>query len=289
MTRKHRLALRPAVALLALSGQLAASGLCAADTTGATGRTGNTQQAVSANWAGYIVQSKAGQSFSSVSGSWTEPPVTSGAGDGYSSFWVGLGGASPDSNALEQIGTSADVADGEPEYSAWYELIPEPETKLDLTVHPGDRLSARVTVNGTDVNMALTDQTTGQSVTKALTMRDPDTSSAEWIAEAPSTETAGGESQILPLADFGKVTFTDASASAGGHTGSISDPNWTTQETQLNPSAGSGFIGGGSLTPGPVGQTPGSGGASTSDLSADGTTFSVSYSANPGSPAIAGG
>ena len=42
-------------------------------------------------------------------------------------------------------------------------------------------------------------------------------SSAEWIAEAPSQA----------LADFTAVSFFDASASGGAHTGSITDPAWT--------------------------------------------------------------
>jgi hypothetical protein len=72
-------------------------------------------------------------------------------------------------------------------------------------------------------------------VTKTLKMSNPDTSSAEWIAEAPSAESRGGSLQTLPLADFGTVTFTGASATSDGHTGPISDPNWSVQQVDLAP------------------------------------------------------
>ena len=64
-------------------------------------------------------------------------------------FWVGLGGAAPDSRGLEQIGTSADCSERFlPSYSAWYELIPAGPVELPLSVAPGDTLSAEVSAHG---------------------------------------------------------------------------------------------------------------------------------------------
>jgi Peptidase A4 family len=281
MLSTHRLPGRRVLALFAISAPVAVAIGFAIDAPAASAHTVNTSVQHSQNWAGYIAKAPVGQSFSSVSGSWTEPSVSASSGPGYSSFWVGLGGASPKSQALEQIGTSADVVNGKPRYSAWYELIPAPETKISMAVHPGDAISASVTVNGTNVTMSLSDQTTGKSVTEALQTSNTDTSSAEWIAEAPSAPAPDGKLQILPLANFGAVTFTQASATAGGHTGSISDPSWTVQATQLTPSGGVGFPGG--PTPGVAGQlSPSSGGASPSGLSDGGASFSVTYSAGAG-------
>ena len=45
------------------------------------------------------------------------------------------------------------------------------------------------------------------------------------------------------LADFGKVTFTNASATAGGHAGSISDSDWSAQPVELSPTSSTGFLG----------------------------------------------
>jgi hypothetical protein len=231
-------------------------------------------EAVSANWAGYAVGA-ASSPFSSVSGSWVEPPdnCTTGAGD--AAFWVGLGGTGEQSDSLEQIGTEANCSgSGSAGYFAWYELVPSAPVKLDLTIRPGDHVSARVAVSGTNVTVSLSDQTTGGSVTKTLQMSDPDTSSAEWIAEAPSTCADGTTGcQPLPLADFGNVTFTNASATAGGHTGTISDPGWTSQAVALNSDdAGSGLG-----DPGFAAEQS-SAGASPSALASTGSSFSVSWS-----------
>ncbi len=132
--------------------------------------------------------------------------------------------------------------------------------------------------------MSLSDQTTGKSVSKTLQMTNPDTSSAEWIAEAPSIESQGGGYQVLPLANFGKANFTNAAATAGGQTGSISDPNWTVQEVQLSSSGGVPLLGGGWFNPAGSGVGALSAEslteASPSSLSNGGSSFSVSYSAN---------
>jgi hypothetical protein len=289
MINNYKLRGRRALALLAVSAPMVLTGMSGISSASSAAQTVNAQLQQSQNWAGYVVQGKAGQDFSAVSGSWKEPSVSAASGQGDSAFWVGLGGASKQSQALEQIGTSADVVNGQAQYSAWYELVPAPETKLGLPIHPGDHMSARVTVDGLNVTMSLADQTTGQSVTKTVKTSNPDTSSAEWIAEAPSTETPGGGTQILPLANFGKVTFTNAYATAGGHQGSISDPNWTAKQTQLSSSGGSGVLGGGTLAPGLTGGSQSSAGASPSSLSSGGTSFSVSYSGGGGSPASTGG
>jgi Peptidase A4 family len=256
----------------------------AAHATAATAQN-TAQSAVSQNWSGYSVVSQAGQSFSSVSGSWVQPSVSTdpsaSASDGSSAFWVGLGGATQQSQSLEQIGTAADVQNGQASYYAWYELLPAAQQRLDLPVRPGDHMTGRVSVNGTTVTLSLSDQTTGQSVTKTLAMDSPDVSSAEWIAEAPAMETAGG-AQILPLADFGQVSFSNASATAGGHTGSITDAAWSAQKIDLS-SAGS------QRFPGVVGRSSSVGlatqsgtGASPSDPSSDGSGFSVSTSSGTG-------
>ena len=284
---------RRAWPLLAVTAALALASGFAIDATGASAQAVNVQQAQSENWAGYVAQSNTGQNFSSVSGSWTEPSVSAGSGQSYSAFWVGLGGASQQSQSLEQVGTSADVVNGQTQYYAWYELLPAAETPLNLAIHTGDHISARVTVNGTNVTVALSDQTTGQSVTKTLQMSNPDTSSAEWIAEAPATAGQYGADQVLPLADFGKVTFTNASATAGGHTGSIADSNWTVQEVQLASSNSTGFFGGGSIVPTALGvggqADQSSAGATPSSLSSDGSSFSVSCSAGGSAQSSTGG
>jgi hypothetical protein len=274
---------------------LAVLGVGAILAPAASAQSVNAQQATSENWAGYVAASNVGNGqFSSVSGNWVVPTVSSSAGHGYSAFWVGLGGSSNQSQALEQVGTSADTTGGKTQYYAWYELVPAPETRLNLAVHPGDHISGNVSVSGSTVTISLSDQTTGQSVTKELHMSNPDTSSAEWIAEAPSSQSQFGDYQTLPLADFGKVTFTNAYATSGGHTGSISDSDWSLQQVQLASANGSWAGGGAGIAGGAAGfvAAPSGAGAQPSALSSDGTSFSVSYASgvdSAGAGATSGG
>lgn len=255
-------------------------------------------ESVSENWAGYEVTTNSGTGFSAASGGWTEPTVNCTAGESsYSAFWVGLGGGDESSDALEQEGTQADcTADGKAEYYAWYELVPSAPVKLSLKISPGDQIYARTAVSGDQVTVEVVDKTTGQSFDKTLTMTDatPDTSTAEWVAEAPSDCSNGTLSNcsVLPLSDFGTVKFTDAYATSDGHTGAISDSNWTATPIALESAAGSFFGGGyGGYTSGygygSAGYGDGdysdssssTGDAAPSSLSDNGSSFSVTYGA----------
>jgi hypothetical protein len=240
------------------------------------------QQASSGNWSGYVAgsssSSSSGTRFKSVAGSWVAPTANcTTTGSGYSAFWVGLGGAGQ-TQAMEQAGTQANCsADGQASYFAWYELVPAAPVSVDLAVSPGDHISTRVTVEGSSVDVSVSNQTTGQSFSKQLTMSNPDVSSAEWIAEAPSScDGSASSCTPLPLTDFGTVKFTSASATTtDGHTGPISDSNWSTAAVSLTPGASSSGFGGVDLS---SGQSSGS--ATPSTVSSDGSSFSVAYSAS---------
>jgi hypothetical protein len=250
----------------------------------ASAATSDIQQASSANWSGYVAggssaSASSGTRFRSVSGSWVAPTAKCTGSQAYSAYWVGLGGAGQ-AQALEQAGTEANCdSSGQATYYAWYELVPAAPVRVNLAVHPGDHITTKVTVDGTSVDVSLSNTTTGQSFTKSLTMDNPDVSSAEWIAEAPSAcdrAGASGNCTPLPLTDFGTVNFTASSATTtGGHTGSISDPSWSAAAVTLSPSSDSyGFQG--------VGLSSGesSGSATPSSLSSDGSAFSVSYASD---------
>jgi hypothetical protein len=156
----------------------------------------------STNWSGYAVT---GSRFTTVSSSWTQPTATCST-TAYSSFWVGLDGDT--SNTVEQTGTDADCSGKTPVYYAWYEMYPKYPVNYTNTVRPGDKMSASVTTSGSG-NFALTisDTTQGWSRTTTARLKSAKLSSAEVIAEAPSS--SGG---VLPLANFGTVNFTGASA-----------------------------------------------------------------------------
>ena len=179
------------------------------------------------NWSGYAAF---GHVFKSVSGSWVQPSAQCfgrSTSTTAAAFWIGLGGNARTSYTLEQIGTEADCdSDGVPDYYAWYELWPAYGHNLALDILPGDRIVARVELARSSVRVSIDDLTGGQRFAKTLPLRRPDGSSAEWIAEAPAV-TIRHTDQIVPLTNFGTLTFSGASATSlvGVH-GSISDPAW---------------------------------------------------------------
>jgi Peptidase A4 family len=226
----------------------------------------------STNWSGYAVH-RSGVTFAKVLGSWTQPAGACTPGNtGYSSIWVGIGGYSANSSALEQVGTELDCsATGAAVSSAWYELVPAASQTTRLKIDPGDRIRASVVISGRIVRLTLTDLTRRRGFTKVLHASALDQTSAEWIVEAPSICNGGNNCQTLPLADFGSARFTGAlTTSTTGHAGTISDRRWGSTRIQLV-EGGTRFVGGGS----------GGGtatGAVASPLTSGGSSFSVTYS-----------
>jgi hypothetical protein len=269
-------------------GVVAATAVCALGAAASASAATDVQQAQSENWSGYVSgASGQGTKFKTVSGSWVVPTskcTTASEQPTYSAFWVGLGGAG-DTDALEQTGTESNCsASGSASYYAWYELVPKAPVRVDLPVSAGDHIASKVTVDGTSVSIWLSDETSGQTFSKTLTMSNPDTTSAEWIAEAPS-QCDGSVSNCtpLPLTNFGSVQFTSASATdTNGHTGPISDPEWAATAVTLSPNAGSMGFEGASFT-----SAGDSGGATPSALADNGAAFSVSYAS--GGSAQSGG
>ncbi|MFE3204309.1 G1 family glutamic endopeptidase [Embleya sp. NPDC059237] len=179
----------------------AAAASSAADTpAGARSVAGGT----SGNWSGYAAS---GSTYHSVSASWVQPSITC-AHTGAVSIWVGLDGRG--SKTVEQTGTQAECnrVGGTPRYFAWWENYPDPESVFRDPVRPGDTMTASVVYNpGSDnYTTKLTNSTLGWTETKTLARyRGATNGSAEVIAEAPSRNGAR-----TPLADFGSVTFTNA-------------------------------------------------------------------------------
>jgi hypothetical protein len=223
--------------------------------------------AKSSNWAGYAASAADGSpavSFSSVSGAWRQPATMCTVGTPtFSAFWVGLGGFSGTSQALEQVGSQANCsASGRVTYSVWYELVPAAPVTIKLPIKAGDGIAASVAVSTTSVTIRITNVTQKKKTfQRRLIMASPtpDVSSAEWVAEAPSACAPAGHCTVLPLANFGGVTFVVGKATGSGHAGTISDPAWSATAITLgDPDSGST-----NATPTP--------------LSADGSSFGVTW------------
>jgi hypothetical protein len=155
----------------------------------------------STNWSGYAAASG---TYTSVSASWTEPTGTCSGSAKYSSFWVGLDGYN--SSTVEQTGSEVDCSGSTPEYYSWYEMYPAYPVNFSNTVRPGDHFTGSVThTSGSSYTLKLSDTTQGWSHTVTKSLSGAANSSAEVIAEAPSSS-----SGVLPLAHFSPVTFTSA-------------------------------------------------------------------------------
>ncbi|HEX4435000.1 MAG TPA: G1 family glutamic endopeptidase [Acidimicrobiales bacterium] len=228
----------------------------------------------SSNWGGYA---DTNATFNSVSSSWTEPTVNCansnsglngllsltsllGGPGAASAFWVGLDGYN--STSVEQLGTDSDCDSGSPSYYAWYEMYPNPSVTLpsQYPVKPGDQMTALVAANsaGTSFTLMIKDATAGWSFSTTQTGSGFARSSAEVIAEAPSSCSLLFCSEV-PLADFGSIPFSGSSViNSAGTKGSLASFN-ANEITMVD-----------------NGTTL----ATPSSLSADGSSFSVAWNAS---------
>jgi hypothetical protein len=233
--------------------------------------------AVSSNWSGYVVMPKTSSTkFKTVHGTWVVPQGDCSSGEGYSATWVGIGGYKSSSQALEQTGTEFDCsANGTPTYSAWYELVPSPGHDIKMTIRPGDTMDAAVTVNGSHVTLYLRNRTLGSVFRRTFNVKAPDTSSAEWIVEAPSSCNGAGQCSQLPLSNFGTSSITGASATTSSRArGSISGSRWRWTKVTMSQAGERRFARYATVR-----------GAAPSALSAAGSAFSVAYTEAPPSDA----
>ncbi len=227
----------------AIAGVLAIAAALSATAGGATSslrhvRDHRITNSSSSNWSGYAVT---GSRFTSVSSSWTEPTATCSA-TAYSSFWVGLDGDT--SNTVEQTGTDADCSGKTPQYYAWYEMYPKYPVNFSNTVRPGDKMTASVTTNGSgSFTLKISDATHGWSRTVTARLKSAKLASAEVIAEAPSSS-----SGVLPLANFGTVSFTGASANGSLLTSTTPNIDPITMATGSTVKAQPGSISSGSFS-----------------------------------------
>jgi len=154
----------------------------------------------SRNWSGYAV-TRSG--ITSVTGHWNVPQVLSTAKSGaqFSSDWVGIDGF--DNSDLIQAGTEEDWIGGSAYYSAWWEILPSPETPIaSMTVRPGDAMSVAISQGAHALwTITMTDASDGQSFTTHQSYAGPGRS-AEWVHEAPSIG-----SHIATLTDDSPVSF----------------------------------------------------------------------------------
>jgi hypothetical protein len=181
---------------------------------------GNTiTKLTSENWSGYADEGAA-DSFTKVSGSWVEPKGKCTSTETLAAFWVGIDGISSSDPTVEQDGTLILCYGGTPYYIDWWETYPGNAIQvISESLAAGDHISAKVSYNGSDYAMSVTDSTTTSnsfSVTEPCGTTTCENLSAEWIAEAPTSS-----GSVVELADFGTWKATNARATYKGKSGSV--------------------------------------------------------------------
>ena len=214
------------------------------------------QSVVSLSWSGYVAAS----SFSipqpevlAISASWNIPHVNASLTDAYSSAWIGIGGQFDKS--LIQLGTEHDYdfTTGQATYNAWYELLPAYAVDMPINISEGDTVTASISLINSDTNqwnIQLTDITNGQGFNQNF-LYNSTRLSGEWIVERPSIN-----NQISTLCDFGSVSFSGCQIKVNSVTASIG--NFTYSKVQMINQQAT-YL------------------ASASALSANGSSFTVSY------------
>ncbi|KAI8977717.1 aspergillopepsin [Trametes punicea] len=176
----------------------------------------------SGNWAGAVLISDS-NTYKSVTGTFTVPiPHEPSGGSGFhsASAWVGIDGDTCD-NAILQTGVDFTVISGdEITFDAWYEWFPSGSVDFeDFNVYPGDTITATVTATSTTSGTAtLINHSTGRWVSHSFSDQPAlCEQNAEWVVEDYQEG-----SEPVPLANWGTVTFTDASAGTSSGTVGLS-------------------------------------------------------------------
>lgn len=215
----------------------------------------------SLNWAGYFVTGSAG-SVTGAQGSFSVPSVSCAKGTTYVALWAGVDGATD--STVQQAGVMVECSGGSAVYSAWTEFYPAAPTYASWTPSPGDVVSVMIACTsvsgGASCSAAVNDLTSGQSYSNSATVSGAQLANAECILERPSI---GGS--ITKLANFGTAQFgqdyTSVSgtcyATVGGAELAFGNIASATSITMVNNH-------GGAL-------------ATTSSLTSDGSSFTVSF------------
>jgi hypothetical protein len=180
----------------------------------------------SRNWAGYIVGATKGH-VTCVEGTWTQPKVRCpSTGQTSVAIWVGIDGSSavgsiPDASAtLAQTGTVGGCANGQAQYGAWYEFLPDLRhmVQFHVPINAGDKMWAQVRWFGKGKFTAtLINQTQRVGTTQTWTLHYAPLLTAEWIVEEPAASCSGGSCTFVTLARFAPVTLNGSVTVSGSN------------------------------------------------------------------------
>jgi hypothetical protein len=240
------------------------------------------------NWSGYVATHQPGKTvkYKQVTGTWTVPKATCIKKQGASSsaVWVGIGGYKTTNQ--EEVGTNSNCSKkGKPVYFAWFELVPylsyQTFPNINHKVFAGDTITGTVTIlNYRFVRLEVQNQTQNWDFKRTINFSSQDTTTADWIMEAPATCVLY-TCQEASLANFGSITMRNISAIGNGHKGTLTEPKWKVIPIRLVPTkltvpdidptaTATDHNGKQGVASSPAGATPGK-------YSADGTSFAIKW------------
>jgi hypothetical protein len=180
-------------------------------------------------WAGFVERAD-GRAFTRVRATWTLPRIVCNQPSSSVAFWVGLGGATSSSRALEQIGTAVDCSDrAAVSYSAWYEAYPARAVDLPIVVRRGDTVTAEVRVAGKRVAVTLVNDSTGVSFAKHFTMPAPE-AALELLYDAASM---GGSEPFPPELLIRLSALIPVDVLAGYHEAIVGPPCTVVESSEI--------------------------------------------------------
>ncbi|KAH9847721.1 aspergillopepsin [Lenzites betulinus] len=177
-----------------------------------------THAETSTNWAGAVLIANTA-TYKTVTGTFTIPtpkaPSSGGSGEHSASAWVGIDGDTC-GNAILQTGIDFTISGGRVSYDAWYEWFPDFAFDFSgISLSAGNSVTVSVTATSkTGGTATIVNHSTGQTVSHTFSGQPSlCQENAEWIVE----DFEEGNS-LVPLANFGTVVFTSASATTNSGT-----------------------------------------------------------------------
>lgn len=158
----------------------------------------------STNWSGYIEN---GGPFTAVAGTFNVPNLIAASGSTTAAEWVGVDGFSAADPSLIQAGVTESYDPGTSlvRVHAWWEILPDAETPVALSVAPGNVITVTIgQVSAGLWGIRLTNDTTGQAFSTVQSYSGQG-ASAEWIVEAPTSAATGATDTLGDYAP--NVTF----------------------------------------------------------------------------------
>jgi hypothetical protein len=224
-------------------------------------QSGPHNETLSNNWSGYGIS---GGNYTAVQGTWIVPAVSYQSYSGSpkveaSSTWIGIGGQDGDATLIQTGTMQVAGPNGEAEYFAWYELLPNTEVPIspkDYPVKAGDAITARIQCTAACGAHALSTWTLTLSNANrwqrpySITLQYASSmTSVEWIVEGPCIKNcSSSEPGFAYLPNYGSTTFSAISVNNANPNLSRSpngiimkDPNGKAMSSPSDPVGGNSF------------------------------------------------